>query len=133
MIDSFETMEKKERLDTYPEKRVELHAHTKMSEMDGLIDVNRMIRTVEKWGHKAVAITDYGGVQAFPEAFSVAKDIKLLYGCEGYLLKDRDLIKEDGSIDYGDHLTSHVIIFAKNKTGLKNLYRLVSLSHLEYL
>ena len=132
MIDSFETMEKKERLDTYPEKRVELHAHTKMSEMDGLIDVNRMIRTAEKWGHKAVAITDYGGVQAFPEAFSAAKDIKLLYGCEGYLLKDRDLIKEDGSIDYGDHLTSHVIIFAKNKTGLKNLYRLVSLSHLEY-
>ena len=62
------------------------HAHTKMSAMDGLNDAKRMVKTAEKWGHRAVAITDHGVVQAFPEASHAGKDIKILYGCEGYLL-----------------------------------------------
>lgn len=132
MADSIEKVEKKERVDTYPEKRVELHAHTKMSAMDGLNDVNQMIKTAEKWGHKAVAITDHGVVQAFPDASHAGKDIKILYGCEGYLLEDRDLINEDGSINYKGRGTNHVIIFAKNSQGMRNLYKLVSLSHLNY-
>ena len=132
MADSIEKTEKKERMDTYPEKRVELHAHTKMSAMDGLNDAKRMVKTAEKWGHKAVAITDHGVVQAFPEASHAGKDIKILYGCEGYLLEDKDLIAEDGTINYKGRPTNHVIVFAKNKTGLKNLYRLVSMSHLNY-
>ncbi len=119
-------------MDIYPEKRVELHAHTKMSAMDGLNDAKRMVKTAEKWGHKAVAITDHGVVQAFPEASHAGKDIKILYGCEGYLLEDKDLIAEDGTINYKGRPTNHVIVFAKNKTGLKNLYRLVSMSHLNY-
>ncbi|MDD6647653.1 MAG: PolC-type DNA polymerase III [Firmicutes bacterium] len=132
MADSIEKIEKKERMDTYPEKRVELHAHTKMSAMDGLNDVKHMVKTAEKWGHKAVAVTDHGVVQAFPDASHAAKDIKILYGCEGYLLDDRDLIDEDGNINYKGRGTNHVIIFARNRVGLKNLYKLVSMSHLEY-
>ena len=132
MADSIEKTEKNERVDTYPEKRVELHAHTKMSAMDGLNDIKHMIKTAEKWGHRAVAITDHGVVQAFPDASHAAKDIKILYGCEGYLLEDKDLIREDGTIDYKGRGTNHVIIFARNREGLKNLYKLVSISHLEY-
>ena len=100
--------------------------------MDGLNDAKRMVKTAEKWGHKAVAITDHGVVQAFPEASHAGKDIKILYGCEGYLLEDKDLIAEDGTINYKGRPTNHVIVFAKNKTGLKDLYRLVSMSHLNY-
>ncbi|NLD19760.1 MAG: PHP domain-containing protein, partial [Clostridiales bacterium] len=132
MADSIEKTEKQKRTDTYPEKRVELHAHTKMSAMDGLNDTKRMVKTAEKWGHKAVAITDHGVVQAFPDASHAAGEIKILYGCEGYLLDDRDLIRDDGTIDYKGRGTNHVIIFAKNRTGLKNLYRLVSMAHLNY-
>lgn len=117
MADSIEKTEKKERMDIYPEKRVELHAHTKMSAMDGLNDAKRMVKTAEKWGHKAVAITDHGVVQAFPEASHAGKDIKILYGCEGYLLEDKDLIAEDGTINYKGRPTNHVIVFCKEQDG----------------
>ena len=132
MADNIEKIDKKDRVDTYPEKRVELHAHTKMSAMDGLNDVKRMVKTAEKWGHKAVAITDHGVVQSFPDASHAGKEIKILYGCEGYLLDDDGLIAPDGTIDYKGRGTNHVILFAKNRDGLKNLYKLVSMSHLEY-
>ena len=132
MADSLEKVEIPQRTDEYPEKRVELHAHTKMSAMDGLNDTAALVKTAEKWGHKAIAITDHGVVQAFPDAAKNAKNIKVLYGCEGYLLPDEGLIAEDGSIDYKGRGTNHIIILAKNKTGLINLYKLVSISHLEY-
>ena len=132
MADSIEKIDTPERSDTWPEKRVELHAHTKMSAMDGLNDAAHMVKTAERWGHPAVAITDHGVVQAFPEASHAAKNIKILYGCEGYLLEDRDLVRPDGTIDYKARPTNHVILFAKNREGLKNLYRLVSLSHIDY-
>ncbi len=67
MADSIEKTEKNERVDTYPEKRVGLHAHTKMSAMDGLNDIKHMIKTAEKWGHRAVAITDHGVVQGYQD------------------------------------------------------------------
>lgn len=132
MADSIEKAEKKVREDTYPEKRVELHCHTKMSAMDGMNNTSNIVKTAEKWGHKAVAITDHGVVQAFPEASHAAGDIKILYGCEGYLMDDEGLVSEDGTIDYKARGTSHIIIFAKNREGLKNLYKLVSYSHLKY-
>ncbi|MEG0291408.1 MAG: PolC-type DNA polymerase III [Anaerovoracaceae bacterium] len=122
------------RMDDAEEKRVELHAHTKMSSMDGLQDVKHMVKLAASWGHKAIAITDHGVVQAFPDAARAAggKDIKIIYGVEGYLFDDKDCKNEDGTIEYKKKPTNHVIILAKTQEGLKNLYKLVSLSHLEY-
>lgn len=133
MIKALEKVPKKVRTDDAEEKRVELHAHTKMSAMDGLSDVKEYVKRAKAWGHKAVAITDHGVVQAFPEAAKAAGgDIKIIYGVEGYLLDDSDLINPDGTIDYKRKGTNHIIIIARTQEGLKNLYKLVSLSHLDY-
>lgn len=123
------------RSDTCERKRVELHAHTKMSQMDGLNEIKDMVRIHGEWGFPAMAITDHGVVQAFPEAAKEAEkfpDMKIIYGMEGYVFDDRDCINEDGSINYKKNPTNHIILLAQNKTGLKNLYKLVSLSHTEY-
>lgn len=112
-----------ERVDDYHIKRVELHAHTRMSALDAIVPAKQLIETAARWGHPAIAITDHGVVQAFPEAYEEAakRGIKLIYGLEGYLF-DQDI-----------NQARHIIILAKNRTGLFNLYRLVSISHLKYL
>lgn len=112
--------------DCAEEKRVELHAHTKSSAMDAVVSAKELVTQAIKYGHKAIAITDHGCVQAFPEAFKAAKDsIKILYGCEGYLIeKGAPLAKETKRY--------HIILFAQNLTGLKNLYKLISASNLEH-
>ena len=128
------------REDKYPgEKRVELHAHTKMSAMDGLNEVENLVETSARWGHKAVAITDHGVVQSFPDGAKRADqlaakgiDIKVIYGLEGYVFDDTDMHSEDGKIDYKSKPTNHIILLAKNQQGLKNIYKLVSMSHLNY-
>ncbi|MDD6919834.1 MAG: PolC-type DNA polymerase III [Eubacteriales bacterium] len=126
-------LQNNKRVDNATEKRVELHAHTKFSAMDAIADVGDLIQTAINWGHKAVAITDHGAVQSFPKAASKAKDkIKVIYGVEGYLIDDRDCIREDGSIDYKKNGYYHIILLAKNQTGLKNIYQLVSMSHIDY-
>lgn len=103
-------------------KRVELHAHTKMSAMDGLTEVKELIKRAAEWGHTAIAITDHGCTQAFPEAFKAAKGrpLKIIYGVEAYLV-DQD--KRDKPF--------HIILLARNATGLKNINKLVSLAYLE--
>ena len=72
------------RMDNAPTKRVELHMHSKMSTMDGIANVSDYINQAAKWGHKAIAITDHGNVQSFPEAQGAAgkAGIKMIYGCE---------------------------------------------------
>lgn len=82
-------------------KRVELHLHTKMSAMDGFNDAETVVKQAIKWGHPAIAITDHGVVQSFPDAAKAAGDkIKVIYGMEGYLYDDDGLIDEKGNIDY---------------------------------
>lgn len=78
------------REDRAPEKRVELHLHTKMSAMDGFAGIGAAVATAAKWGHAALAITDHGVVQAFPDAYEAGKQhgIKIIYGIEGYLVDD---------------------------------------------
>ena len=90
MVDDLMREDKPVRKDTAERKRVELHMHTQMSTMDGLASASDLIKQCAKWGHPAVAITDHGVLQAFPEAFGAAKknDIKLIPGCEGYLIDD---------------------------------------------
>lgn len=113
--------------DNAPVKRVELHAHSKSSAMDAVMNAADYVKQAIKWGHKAVALTDHGVVQAFPEAFHAkTDDIKIIYGCEGYLIEDGSKYKHKETRRY------HIIILAKNLTGLKNLYKLVSLSHMNY-
>ncbi|WP_027398306.1 PolC-type DNA polymerase III [Anaerovorax odorimutans] len=134
MAKDIEKIEKENRKDTYEKKRVELHAHTKMSAMDGLSEVKDLVKTAAAWGHPSVAITDHGVVQAFPEAAKAALygklDIKIIFGVEGYLFDDSD--SEGDVIDYKAKKTYHVIILAQTQEGLKNLYKLVSRSHLEF-
>lgn len=79
------------RKDESEEKRVELHLHSKMSAMDGVTDIKKYIEQASKWGHKAIAVTDHGTVQAFPYAQKAGKEnnIKIIYGMEGYVVEDK--------------------------------------------
>ena len=81
-----------ERVDTADEKRVELHLHTRFSALDALSDPGDLIAQAAKWGHPAIAVTDHGVAQAFPDAWKAAKKhgIKIIYGVEGYLVNDVD-------------------------------------------
>ena len=111
-----------QRLDRAPEKRVELHLHTPMSQMDAVSSVSDLVSQAKKWGHKAIAITDHAVVQSFPEAFSAGKknDIKIIYGVEANLVDDgvpiaynpADRILED----------STYVVFDVETTGLSAVY-----------
>ena len=107
------------RQDTAPEKRVELHLHTKMSNMDALTDTKEAIQTAIRWGHPAVAITDHGVAQSFPDAWHAAGDkIKILYGVEGYFVNNLDdRVAVHGSLDCS--LEDEIVCFDIETTGLK--------------
>lgn len=142
--DSIETVLKAEKTDDAEEKRVELHLHTSLSEMDGISAPKDIINRAIKWGHKAIAVTDHGVVQALPEAYNTAKGkIKLILGMEGYLVDDEKypdfmnmklkqfkrhhlilLVKEDTSLDES-------IPKEERAYGRKNLYEMISYSNIK--
>lgn len=106
------------RMDNAAKKRVELHLHTQMSAMDGVSSAASYVDRAAKWGHKAIAITDHGGVQAFPDAMKAAKGtgVKILYGVEAYLVDDLGAIVQSP----GDRsLDGSYVVFDLETTGLK--------------
>lgn len=119
------------------EKRVELHCHTNMSAKDAVSSADSIIKQAYEWGHKAIAITDHGVVQAYPAAAGAVKairksggDFKVIYGVESYFVDDVNNNIEGLNAKQTAKFRYHQIILVKNLTGLKNLYKLVSEAHL---
>ncbi|MDY4000699.1 MAG: PolC-type DNA polymerase III [Blautia sp.] len=116
------------RMDTSPQKRVELHCHTKMSDMDGVTDAKALVKRAYEWGHKAIAITDHGVVQSFPEAnhcfdawggcVPKDSDFKVLYGMEAYLVDDEKGMVTNGK---GQRLDGSFVVFDIETTGFSPL------------
>ena len=108
------------RMDTAPEKRVELHCHTKMSDMDGVSEVVDILKRAHEWGHKAIAITDHGVVQAFPianhfiEGLDKDDPFKVIYGVEGYLVDD---LQDVAVNEKGQSLNGTYVVFDLETTG----------------
>ena len=104
--------------DSAPEKRVELHLHTRMSAMDALTDTKEVVKRAIKWGHPAIAITDHGVLQSFPDAWHAAgKDIKIIYGLEAYYQNDVDervAVHGEGDWGFGEEF----VAFDLETTGL---------------
>jgi len=126
----------KGREDKATEKRVELHAHTKFSAADSVVPVDALVKTAIRFGHPALAITDHGVVHSLPKAAKAAAAkggplIKLILGCEGYLVESGDLFGPDGSLKGPKPDSRHIILLARNDQGRRNLYHLVSASHLD--
>ncbi len=114
---SIQESKKETRKDTAEEKRVELHLHTRFSNMDALTDTAKVVQRAESWGHRAIAITDHGVAQAYPDAWHTAKSIKILYGVEAYYINDVD----DRVVVHGDKeqdLTDEIVCFDIETTGL---------------
>lgn len=117
MASSINLLEKEVVTDNAEVKRVELHLHTKMSAMDGVSGVKDLVNRAADWGHSAIAITDHGVAQAFPDAFDVARKrgIKVLYGVEGYLCSNELNISYNVKNEY--NLDSSFVVFDLETTG----------------
>lgn len=119
-LKSLSKIKKEVRMDNAKEKRIELHLHTKMSSMDGVSNVEKLIERAHQWGHEAIAITDHGVVQAFPNAMEIGRKlgIKIIYGVEGYLVNDK---KQIITSYYPDKDYNEFVVFDIETTGLSAL------------
>ncbi len=115
------TIKKLERQDNAKRKRVELHLHSNMSQMDALITPKEIVNTAIRWGHPAIAVTDHGNVQAFPEVMLALEasgaDLKVLYGIEAYFVNDT------AKCLFGDkypEFNEEMVVFDLETTGLSN-------------
>ena len=109
------------RMDTRIEKRVELHCHTKMSDMDGVSEVKDIIKRAKKWGMTSIAVTDHGCVQAFPDAnhaLDKGDPFKVIYGVEGYLVDDTKQLVENSK---GQSFKDSYVVFDIETTGFSPL------------
>lgn len=137
-VKALATIKKYEETDDFDgDKRVELHCHTNMSAKDAVASAGDIINRAYKWGHKAVAITDHGVVQAYPAiAEAVGKirkgggEFKAIYGVENYFIDDTRYNISQLSNKEIAKLRNHQILLVRDLVGLKNLYQLVSESHL---
>ncbi|MDO5560515.1 MAG: PolC-type DNA polymerase III [Oscillospiraceae bacterium] len=124
MADSIEMGKTLKKTDDAPVKRVELHMHTAMSAMDAVTPAAKLIERAHAWGHPAVAVTDHGNVQAFPEAMNTLDalkdpDFKVLYGCEAYVVNDINTLKVINEPDDRD-INEELIVFDVETTGLSS-------------
>ncbi|WP_461768102.1 PolC-type DNA polymerase III [Pseudothermotoga sp.] len=121
-VEDFEKTDNHERLDTFSEKRVELHAHSKFSDLDSVLDIEDYVKTAAKWGWKAIALTDHGVVQAIPQFFEVCKShgIKPIFGMEAYLVNDMEPVILSG--DDVDIKTNSYIVVDLETTGLHPMF-----------
>lgn len=120
MAKDIQERSKVERMDTASKKRVELHVHTKMSAMDAVVSASDIISRAAKWGHSAIAITDHGVLQAYPEAMDAAKKhgMKVIYGVEAYLVDDSKPVVLSSQ---NQNLDDTYIVFDLETTGLSPL------------
>lgn len=108
------------RVDNSLEKRVELHCHTKMSDMDGVSEVKDIVKRAKRWGMPAIAITDHGCVQSFPDAnhaLEKGDTFKLIYGVEGYLVDDLKQLVENSR---NQGLSDSYVVFDIETTGFSS-------------
>lgn len=116
-------------------RRTELHIHSNMSVMDGLTDIEMLLKKADRENMYAVAITDHGVCHGFPELFRLISggkyNVRAIFGMEGYLLNDDS--EESLRKEFDSYKPYHIIIQVKNATGLKNLYKIVSMSHMFYV
>ncbi len=114
-------LERENKIDNAEIKRVELHLHTQMSAMDAVTPAAKLVERAAQWGHKAIAITDHGVVQSYPEAYSAGKKnkIKIIYGVECYLLDNESpVLLSSGNGNGGHPLDGGFVVFDIETTGL---------------
>jgi DNA polymerase-3 subunit alpha (Gram-positive type) len=119
MVQDMQPVDPPTREDTAEVKRVELHLHSNMSQLDGVTPVSKFVKQAAKWGHDAIAITDHGVVQAFPEAYSAAKKngIKVLLGVEAYVVDDgTPIVYREADLVLDDN--TEYVVFDTETTGL---------------